>query len=62
MTVKRLIEELECFDDDMEVVMQQGNSIYVDWISGTETNELRVFYGGNTDVVVLISNGQAGAV
>lgn len=62
MTVRELIEELECFDDDMEVVMKPSNSMYVDRINGTATKELRAFYGENRDVLVITSDGQQGAV
>ncbi len=62
MTVKELINELKCFDDDMEVVMQSCNSMYVDGVGGTETNELIAFYGENRDVLVITSDGQQGTV
>ena len=62
MTVRELIDELECFDDDMEVVMKPSNSMYVDWIGGAREKELRSFYGNDTTVLVLTSDGQAGAV
>lgn len=62
MTVRELIDELECFDDDMEVVMKPSNSMYVDAISGSDTRELRSFYGENREVLVLTSDGQEGAV
>ena len=62
MTVRELIEELECFDEDMEVVMQPSNSMYVDGINGASTEELRAFYGDNKEVLVITSSGQEGAV
>lgn len=62
MTVRELINELECYDNDLEVVMKPSNSIYVDGISGTEMDELRAFYGEDRDVLVLTSDGQEGAV
>lgn len=62
MTVRELINELEYYDDDMEVVMKPSNSMYVDGIVETETNELRSFYGDDREVVVLTSDGQEGAV
>lgn len=62
MTVRELIEELECFDEDMEVVMRPSNSMYVDGIYGVITKELRAFYGEDRDVLVLTSDGQEGAV
>lgn len=62
MTVRELIDELECFDEDIEVVMQPNNSMYVDGIKGVSTEELRAFYGDNREVLVITSNGQEGAV
>ena len=62
MTVRELIEELECFDEDMEVVMQPSNSMYVDVINGASTEELRAFYGDDREVLVITSSGQEGAV
>lgn len=62
MIVRELINELECYDDDLEVVMKPSNSMYVDGISGTETYELRAFYGEDRDVLVITSDGQEGAV
>lgn len=62
MTVRELIEELECFDEDMEVVMKPSNSMYVDGINGASTEELRAFYGDDREVLVITSSGQEGAV
>ena len=62
MTVRELIEELECFDEDMEVVIQPSNSMYVDGVNGASTAELRAFYGDNREVLVITSSGQKGAV
>lgn len=62
MVIKELINELKCYDDNMEVVMKPSNSMYVDRISGTETNELRAFYGKDRDVLILMSGGHEGAV
>ena len=62
MTVRELIEELECFDDDMDVVMKPQNSMYVDGIRGVSTENLRSFYGANREVLVIRSKGQEGAV
>lgn len=62
MTVKELIEELERFDADMEVVMQPSNSMYIYGISGASTKKLRTFYGENREVLVITSSGQEGAV
>lgn len=62
MTVRELIDELEYYDDDMEVVMRPSNSIYVDGISIVDTKELRSFYGDDRDVLALMSDGQIGAI
>lgn len=62
MTVRELIEKLECYNDDMEVVMRPINSIYVDGINEAITMELRAFWGNNREVLVLTSDGQEGAV
>ena len=62
MTVRELIEILEGFNGDMEVVMHPSNSMYVDGIDGASTEELRAFYGENRKVLVISSSGQKGAV
>lgn len=62
MTVRELIEELECFDGDMEVVIKASNSMYVDGISGATEKELRSFYGSDRNVLVILPDGQLGAV
>ena len=62
MTVRELIEELEGFDGDMEVVMKPSNSMYVDGISGVRTKELSAFWGKDRNVLVITSSGQEGAV
>ena len=62
MTVEELIEELKCFNADMEVVMKPSNSIYVDGIRGAKAKELISFYGADRNVLVLTSDGQIGSV
>lgn len=62
MTVKELVRDLNCYDPDMEVVMQATNSSYVDYIGYTGIKELGSFYGNDRDVLVIESGGQAGAV
>lgn len=62
MTVRDLINELEHFNDDMEVVIKPSNSMYVDGISGTNTRKLRSFYGEDREVLVVTSDGQVGAI
>lgn len=62
MTVGELRELLENFDDEMEVVMQPCNSMYVDGIDNANIEDLRPFYGTGREVLVLTSSGQEGAV
>ena len=62
MTVRELIEELENFDDDMEVVMKPSNSIYVDSIRGAIKKEMTAMYGEDREVLVILSYGQEGSV
>lgn len=62
MTVRELIELLEDFDENTEVVMQACNSMYVDGIVGVSIEELRAFYGNDREVLVIKSIGQKGAV
>lgn len=62
MTVKELKSILNDFDDNMEVVIQQSNSRYVDEIRGATKKEMRSMWGSDRNVVVITSNGQEGAV
>lgn len=62
MTVRDLINELEYYDDNIEIVMQTSNNLYADGIGGVETNELKSFYGDDREVLVLMSDGQKGMV
>ena len=62
MTIRQLINELECFDDDMEVVMGSTNSMYVNSIRCATTKELAAFYGEDREVVVLKADNQIGAI
>ena len=62
MTVGELKELLDNFDDDMEVVIQPYNSMYVDGISDANIEDLRPFYGTGREVLVITSSGQEGAV
>ena len=43
MTVRDLINELEHFNDNMEVVIKPSNSMYVDGVSETNTRRLKSF-------------------
>ena len=62
MTVRDLIDELENYDEDMEVVFRGSNTMYVDSIGTTGTNEVRAFYGDDWEAVVLYADQQVGAV
>ena len=62
MTVRELIEMLEGEDPDMRVVVSGDNGGgYVDDIQNTEIGEMRKFYGGSEEVLVL-SGMQVGMV
>ena len=62
MTVRNLIDKLENYDEDMEVVFRGSNTIYVDSIETTGTNKVRAFYGDDWEAVVLYADQQVGAV
>lgn len=62
MTVRELIEELECYYYDMEVVMKPSNSIYVDSIRCARKKEMTAMFGKDREVLVILSDGQEGAV
>lgn len=62
MTVGELMEELQFYDQDMEVVMKPSNSSYADDVADTAIKQMAAFYGGDRDVVVLTSDMQLGAI
>lgn len=63
MTVKELIEELKCYDEDMSVLFQPTNSMYVEEISSyMEIKEVNRFYGEPKEFLIIKSDGQVGAV
>ena len=62
MTVGKLIDILNGYDEDMEIAIKVSNSIYAESICGASIRELRAFYGDNTDVVILKGSEQIGAV
>lgn len=62
MTVRDLIDELENYDEDLEVVFRGSNTMYVDSIETTDINEVRAFYGNDWKAVVLYADQQVGAV
>lgn len=62
MTIKELINELENFDENMEVVMGSTNSMYVNSIRCATTKELAAFFGKDREVILLKADNQIGAV
>ena len=62
MKVKDLISTLQTYDENDIVVFQNENSMYADYVAGCRKGELRSFYGADKQVVVITSDGQAGAV
>lgn len=62
MTVRDLINKLEQFDNDIEVVMESKNSDYVDFAGSPIENELYSLRGNDRNVIVIKSNGQAGTL
>ena len=66
MTVKDLIEALEMFDDDMEVVigMQQryGSNFAIDIRYDVEERTVRPFYGKDYNAIVITESAQCGSV
>lgn len=62
MKVRDLINELEQYDEDLIVVFKSVNSLYSEYISGLMQMELKSLRGDDKEVVVLESDGQAGAV
>lgn len=60
MTVRELINELENYRGDMEVVMQPYNSSYAHEISKLKTKELRSSFGEDRKVIAIMSDGQEG--
>ena len=63
MTVKELIEELKCYDEDMSVLFQPENSMYVENVSSyMEIKEVNRFWGEPKEFLVIESGGQVGAV
>ena len=62
MTVRDLIDELEYYDKDLEVVFKESNTTYVNSIEIIGTNEIRAFYGNDGEAVILYADQQVGAV
>lgn len=66
MTVRDLIEELQNFDDDMEVIigMRQtyGTDFAMDVEYDIEERKIRAFWGNDYKAVVITEGSQCGAV
>ena len=65
MTKKELIDELECFDDDMEIVMKSRTIVDTDVeeIIRVDARKMKSRYSENDKIVlVLESNGIIGSV
>lgn len=62
MTVRDLIDLLNDFNGDMEVVMKPSNSMYVDAVCNIKQSELNAFWGEDKKVCVITSDGQVGSV
>ena len=65
MTKKELIKELECFDDDMEIVMKSRTIVDTDVeeIIRVDARKMKSRYSENDKIVlVLESNGIIGSV
>ena len=66
MTVRELIDELECFDEDMEVrigmIQNYGSNFAMDIMCDVEEHSIRSFYGDNYKAVVITEGTQLGTV
>ena len=66
MTVRELIDELERFDDDMEVkigmIQNYGSNFAMDIMCEIEELSINNFYGDNYSAVVITEGTQVGTV
>lgn len=65
MTVRELIEALENFDGDMEVIIGMQQTYGIDFamsIRDVEEYNVMAFYGEDYKAVVITEGGQCGAV
>jgi hypothetical protein len=66
MTVRDLIEELENFDGDMEVLIgmrqQYGSDFAMDIEYDIEKRNVRAFYGDDYKAVIITEGSQCGVV
>lgn len=64
MTVSELISELNCYDDNMEVVFKPENTNYVEAIREEDwkVKSVNKFYGDSDNrFLIITSDGQIGA-
>lgn len=66
MTVRDLIEELEQFDEDMEVrigmIQNYGSNFAMNIIDNIAEHKIRAFYGDDFKAVVITEGNQVGTV
>lgn len=66
MTVRDLIEELQNFDDDMEVIIGMRQTYGTDFAMDVEYDigerKIRAFWGNDYKAVVITEGSQCGAV
>ena len=66
MTVRDLIDMLECYDDDMEVVIGMVQAYGTDFAMEVDydiaEHRIRAFYGNDYKAVVITEGDQCGAV
>ncbi len=66
MTVRDLIEELEQFDEDMEVrigmIQNYGSNFAMNIIDNIAEHTIRAFYGSDFKAVILTEGNQIGTV
>lgn len=66
MTVRELIDELENFDEDMEVrigmIQNYGSNFAMNIMRDVEEHNIRSFYGDDYKAVVLTEGNQVGTV
>ena len=65
MTVRELIDMLESFDDDIEVVIGMQQNYGTDFameIRDVEEYDISAFYGEDYKAVVITEGGQCGSV
>lgn len=66
MTVRDLIEELEQFDEDMEVrigmIQNYGSNFAMNIIDNIAEHNIRSFYGEDFKAVVITEGNQVGTV